>query len=96
MSTSRSSRSDRRMSGCVQSAVLWSTNLLITLTLLSMINGIGVGPTMWVYAAFNVFAFVFVLRRMPELTGRSSSKIEGSLSAGRDTSVRTTSRSTGQ
>lgn len=66
----------------VQSAVLWSTNLLITLTLLSMINGIGVGPTMWVYAAFNVFAFVFVLRRMPELTGRSLEQIEGSLSAG--------------
>jgi sugar porter (SP) family MFS transporter len=66
----------------VQSAVLWSTNLLITLTLLSMINGIGVGPAMWVYAAFNVFAFVFVLRRMPELTGRSLEQIEGSLSAG--------------
>jgi len=58
----------------VQSAVLWSTNLLITLTLLSMINGIGVGPAMWVYAAFNVFAFVFVLRRMPELTGAASSR----------------------
>ena len=37
---------------------------------------------MWVYAAFNVFAFVFVLRRMPELTGRSLEQIEGSLSAG--------------
>ncbi len=66
----------------VQSAVLWSTNLLITLTLLSMINGIGVGPAMWVYAAFNVFAFVFVLLRMPELTGRSLEQIEGSLLKG--------------
>ena len=28
----------------VQSALLWSTNLLITLTLPSMIEGIGVGP----------------------------------------------------
>jgi len=66
----------------VQSAVLWSTNLLITLTLLSMINGIGVGPAMWVYAAFNVFAFVFVLLRMPELTGRSLEQIESSLLKG--------------
>jgi sugar porter (SP) family MFS transporter len=66
----------------VQSAVLWSTNLLITLTLLSMIEGIGVGPAMWVYAAFNVFAFVFVLLRMPELTGRSLEQIESSLLKG--------------
>ena len=47
-----------------------------------MIEGIGVGPTMWVYAAFNVFAFVFVLLRMPELTGRSLEQIERSLRAG--------------
>jgi hypothetical protein len=66
----------------VQSAVLWSTNLLITLTLLTMINGIGVGPAMWVYAAFNVLAFVFVLRRMPELTGRGLEQIENALLKG--------------
>lgn len=65
-----------------QSATLWSTNLLITLTLLTMIEGIGVGPTMWVYAAFNVLAFIFVFLRMPELTGRSLEQIEGSLHEG--------------
>jgi predicted MFS family arabinose efflux permease len=65
-----------------QSAVLWSTNLLITLTLLTMIEGIGVGPTMWVYAGFNVLAFTFVMLRMPELTGRSLEQIEGSLIRG--------------
>ena len=36
-----------------QSATLWSTNLLITLTLLTMIEGIGVGETFWVYAALQ-------------------------------------------
>jgi len=66
-----------------QSATLWTTNLLITLTLLSMIEGIGVGPTMWVYAFFNVGAFVFVYLRMPELTGRSLEQIEESLSEGK-------------
>jgi len=66
-----------------QSATLWSTNLLITLTLLTMIEGIGVGQTFWVYAAFNVGAFVFVYLRMPELTGRSLEQIESSLHAGR-------------
>lgn len=38
------------------STALWSTNLLITLTLPSMIDAIGVGPSMWVYAGFDVVA----------------------------------------
>src|SRR4051795_11213074 len=52
-----------------QSPSLWGTNLLITLTLLTMIDTFGVGQTFWIYAAFNVAAFLFVWRRMPELTG---------------------------
>jgi len=63
----------------IQAASLWSTNLLITLTLLTIINGIGAGPTMWLYAAFNVAAWVFVFLRMPELTGRSLEQIERQL-----------------
>jgi sugar porter (SP) family MFS transporter len=66
-----------------QSAALWSTNLLITLTLLSMIETIGVGPSMWVYAGFNVAAFVFVLLRLPELSGWSLEQIESRLGDGR-------------
>jgi sugar porter (SP) family MFS transporter len=60
----------------VQSACLWGTNLLITLTLLTMIETFGVGQTFWIYAGFNVVAFLFVWRRMPELTGRSLEEIE--------------------
>lgn len=67
----------------LQSATLWSTNLLITLTLLTMIHAIKVGPTMWVYAAFNVAAFLFIWRRMPELTGSSLEQIERRLRKGR-------------
>jgi sugar porter (SP) family MFS transporter len=66
-----------------QAATLWSTNLLITLTLLTIINAIGPGPTMWLYAAFNVGAFLFVWRRLPELTGRSLEQIERRLREGR-------------
>jgi len=65
-----------------QSMALWSTNLLITLTLLTIIDGIGVGPTMWLYAAFNVAAWVFVFLRLPELTGHSLEGIEGRLREG--------------
>jgi sugar porter (SP) family MFS transporter len=66
----------------VQAATLWATNLLITLTLLTIINAVGAGPTMWLYGLFNVAAFVFVWRRMPELTGRSLEQIEGTLRDG--------------
>ncbi|GHF30885.1 MFS transporter [Streptomyces griseoluteus] len=60
----------------VQSATLWSTNLLITLTLLSMISAFGVGQVFWIYALFNVAAWLFVWRKMPELTGHSLEDIE--------------------
>jgi predicted MFS family arabinose efflux permease len=67
----------------VQAATLWTTNLVISLTVLTIINAIGAGATMWLYAAFNVAAFVFIWRRMPELTGRSLEQIERSLRSGR-------------
>ncbi|MBJ7904069.1 sugar porter family MFS transporter [Streptomyces sp. NPDC004549] len=67
----------------VQSATLWSTNLLITLTLLTMINAFGVGQVFWIYGFFNVAAWLFVWRRMPELTGHSLEDIESHLKKGR-------------
>jgi sugar porter (SP) family MFS transporter len=66
-----------------QAMSLWTTNLLISITLLTIINGIGAGPTMWLYAAFNVAAFLFVWRRLPELTGRTLEQIEQQLHRGR-------------
>ncbi|QWZ08023.1 sugar porter family MFS transporter [Nocardioides panacis] len=66
----------------VQSASLWGTNLLITLTLLTMIDTFGVGQVFWIYGLFNVAAFVFVWRRMPELTGHSLEDVEQHLQDG--------------
>jgi len=66
-----------------QSAALWGTNLLITLTLLTLISGVGVGPAMWLYGLFNVAAWFFVFFRMPDLTGRSLEEIEGKLGEGK-------------
>jgi sugar porter (SP) family MFS transporter len=65
-----------------QSATLWGSNVIITLTLLTIINAIGAGPTMWLYAGFNVLAFFFVLRFFPEVAGRSLEDIETSLREG--------------
>jgi MFS family permease len=66
-----------------QSAVMWATNTVITLTLLTMISAIGVGRSMWVYALFNVAAWIFIYRRMPDFTGRSLEEIEGKLADGK-------------
>jgi sugar porter (SP) family MFS transporter len=66
-----------------QAAVLWGTNVVVTLTLLSIINAVGVGPTMWLYGLFNVAAWVFVFWKMPELTGHSLEDIERHLRARR-------------
>jgi sugar porter (SP) family MFS transporter len=60
----------------VQSATLWGTNLLITLTLLTRIDLFGVGQVFWIYGLFNVGAWVFVFLRMPELTGHSLENVE--------------------
>ena len=65
-----------------QAATLWGSNVIITLTLLPMVETIGVGPTMWVYAGFNVVAFFFVWRYFPEVAGRSLEDIEASLAEG--------------
>jgi len=73
----------RAAGAAAQSASLWGTNVLITLSLLSIMNGIGTGQTFWLYALFNVIAFVFLYRKMPELTGRSLEQIEDHLEKGR-------------
>lgn len=69
----------------LQSASLWSTNLLITLTLLTMIEVFGVGQTFWIYAGFNVAAFLFVYFRLPETTGHSLEDIEARIRDGKFT-----------
>lgn len=66
-----------------QSATLWGTNLLITLTLLPILDSIGAGLTIWMYGIFNVITWVFVFRKMPELTGHSLEQIEQQLHLGR-------------
>ena len=72
----------REAGAAAQSASLWGTNVLITLTLLSTIEAIGTGQTFWMYALFNIAAFIFLYRKMPELTGHSLEDIEHHLSKG--------------
>jgi sugar porter (SP) family MFS transporter len=67
----------------VQAASLWGTNLIISITLLSIAEALGVGPTLWLYAGANVAAFIFLYKVMPDLTGRSLEQIEDALHRGK-------------
>ncbi len=69
----------------VQAASLWGTNLIISLTLLTIAEALGVGPTLWLYAGANVAAFIFLYKLMPDLTGRSLEQIEDALHQGKFT-----------
>lgn len=65
-----------------QAAVVWGSDLLVTMTALSLIHWLTEGGTMLVYAAMNVLAWFFTYRRVPETAGRSLEDIEQMLQRG--------------
>lgn len=57
----------------------WAFNLIVSLTTLSMIAKIGLGYSMWVYAAISLLAVLFIFFMVPETSGRSLEEIERDL-----------------
>ena len=72
----------RGKASSVHAATLWASNLIITSTALTMVNRIGAGGAMWVYAGLNLLCFLFVWRFVPETTGHTLEDIEKHLRAG--------------
>jgi MFS transporter, SP family, galactose:H+ symporter len=54
----------------------WSANLLITLTFLTAVNGLGKDVVFWIYAGFAVVGLVFVRVCVPETKGHSLEDID--------------------
>jgi sugar porter (SP) family MFS transporter len=67
----------------LQASFLWGSDLLVTVTALTLVGLLGLGGAMWVYAALNAVAWVFIFFRLPETKGRSLEEIERSLHEGR-------------
>lgn len=63
----------------VVSAVNWATNLLISMTFLTVTERIGVPNVMFLYAAMSFVLLVFVILCIPETKGRTLEEISKEL-----------------
>jgi sugar porter (SP) family MFS transporter len=66
-----------------QAGMVWGSDLLVTLTALSLVQALGASGAMWVYAGFNALAWLFIRRFLPELTGHDLEAVEAALRDGR-------------
>lgn len=61
----------------------WASNLLVTLSFLSLIRWMGRGDTVWLFRAIGIGTWAFIYYLVPETQGRSLEPIEQSPSAGK-------------
>jgi SP family galactose:H+ symporter-like MFS transporter len=61
----------------------WSANLLITLTFLTAVDGLGKDVVFWIYAGFAALGLVFVRFFIPETKGRALEDIDAYWTEGR-------------
>ena len=54
----------------------WGSNLLVSLTFLTLLQGIGAPRTFWLYGIFAIGAWIFSYRLVPETKGRTLEQIE--------------------
>jgi SP family galactose:H+ symporter-like MFS transporter len=54
----------------------WTSNFVVSLTFLPLLNELGSAPTFWLYAAVGVFTIFFCLRFVPETKGKQLEEIE--------------------
>ncbi|RDI64559.1 sugar porter family MFS transporter [Nocardia pseudobrasiliensis] len=66
----------------LHAVALWGSNLILTLTALTTIDALGIGPAFILYAGFNALSFIFVFFLVPETKGHSLEEIEQSLREG--------------
>jgi hypothetical protein len=56
--------------------VNWAANLLVALTFLSLVHGIGKAPTFWLYSGITILAWMFAFFKVPETKGKTLEQIE--------------------
>lgn len=62
----------------LSSVVIWLSDLLVTMTFLSLVEGLGARASFWLYSGACLVALVFSGRMVPETKGRTLEEIETS------------------
>ncbi len=62
----------------LSTVVIWISDLLVTMTFLSLVEGLGARASFWIYAGACVVALVFSAKMVPETKGRTLEEIESS------------------
>ncbi|MGI5373583.1 sugar porter family MFS transporter [Streptomyces sp. CA-251387] len=65
----------------IAAVVLWLTNFVIGLVFPSLVSGIGISNTFFLFVVAGVFSLTFVKRYVPETKGRSLETLEAELRA---------------
>ncbi len=60
-------------------AVNWSSNFVVSLVFLNVVNAIGLGQTFWIFAAVCLVALWFVRRYLPETRNRDFAEIDADI-----------------
>jgi MFS transporter, SP family, galactose:H+ symporter len=62
-------------------AASWVANLLVSMTFLSLVEGIGHAATFWLFGSICVVSWFFVYAQVPETKGRSLEELEAQLAS---------------
>ena len=73
----------RGLASSIATAVNWLSNLVVTLTFLSLVQAFGASATFGIYATMTALAIVFTYFLVPETKGRSLESIEAFWRSGR-------------
>jgi sugar porter (SP) family MFS transporter len=60
----------------VGTLVNWAANLIVALSFLTLVGGIGKAPTFWLYGGITVLAWLFAYFQVPETKGKTLEQIE--------------------
>jgi SP family galactose:H+ symporter-like MFS transporter len=66
----------RGLAAGVATTANWASNLLIALTFLSLIEGVGTSVTFWLYGCVTLVAIVFAYRLVPETKGHTLEELD--------------------
>jgi MFS family permease len=66
----------RGLAMSVATTANWGSNLVVSLTFLTLVEAVGPANTFWLYGLIAVAAWYFAFRLVPETRGRTLEEIE--------------------